>query len=498
MKKNLLITAIFVLIIKISFSLQLTGFFPFSNNLNDLSQNNYSANLVGNCALQENSILLPDDNFSYLNMSPSLLYGLNDLTINFKIKFNNLHSTGTNPTNHIISSSNTNLYEIFYCSYQQNLNKFYVKFNGVTVGFTPNISITTSTWYDITIVKSSGFCKFYLNSILLGSTFTSNNPLFPAKFIIGQEEDCHGGCFAQNQSTAGNLKELVVYDDDLTTEQIINNFNCNLISQASLLNGNLPIGSTAQINVVINNILPTNYLWQTDFGLGFQNLIDLNQYLGSNSNSLNVSNLNFNNHNQNFRVIVSNSLCTDTSLNVVIQLNQTCIKTIYDTTNVTIIDTIFQTVIDSSIVTTYDTIYFNSQDTIFLTVYDTIFQTVYDTIFQTVYDTIFQTVYDTVTIYITDSLITKSNQLTFSENVKYKIFPNPSIGSFTFEISDFALNESYRLIITDNLGRVIYSELLNNAITYVSNKNYSRGIYFIGLINNENKISAIEKLIITD
>ena len=55
------------------------------------------------------------------------------------------------------------------------------------------------------------------------------------------------------------------------------------------------------------------YQWQTDLGIGFQNLNSVGQYSGTSNNTLTVSNVTFSNNNQPFRCIVSSGSCTDTS-----------------------------------------------------------------------------------------------------------------------------------------------------------------------------------------
>jgi hypothetical protein len=55
------------------------------------------------------------------------------------------------------------------------------------------------------------------------------------------------------------------------------------------------------------------YQWQTNLGLGFQNLTDAGQYSGSSTNTLNVSNVTLSNNNQQFRCILNSGSCTDTS-----------------------------------------------------------------------------------------------------------------------------------------------------------------------------------------
>jgi hypothetical protein len=55
------------------------------------------------------------------------------------------------------------------------------------------------------------------------------------------------------------------------------------------------------------------FQWQTDLGVGFQNLTNSGQYSGVNTNTLSVNNVGFNNNNQQFRCIISTTSCSDTS-----------------------------------------------------------------------------------------------------------------------------------------------------------------------------------------
>ena len=73
--------------------------------------------------------------------------------------------------------------------------------------------------------------------------------------------------------------------------------------------------------VVSNNALFTTsssdpnatYQWQTDLGLGFQNLSNAGQYSGATNDTLTVNSVNVGNNKQEFRCVVSSGSCTDTT-----------------------------------------------------------------------------------------------------------------------------------------------------------------------------------------
>ena len=78
------------------------------------------------------------------------------------------------------------------------------------------------------------------------------------------------------------------------------------------VNQNVVINNTAQFTTASSDLLAT-YQWQTDLGVGFQNINSVGQYSGTNKDTLRVANVTMGNNNQPFRCIVSSGACSDTS-----------------------------------------------------------------------------------------------------------------------------------------------------------------------------------------
>jgi len=79
-----------------------------------------------------------------------------------------------------------------------------------------------------------------------------------------------------------------------------------------------PASQTININnnvqfVVVSSDSNATYQWQTNLGLGFQNLNNTGQYSGTTNNTLTVSNVTMSNEDQQFRCIVTSGPCTKTS-----------------------------------------------------------------------------------------------------------------------------------------------------------------------------------------
>jgi hypothetical protein len=95
-----------------------------------------------------------------------------------------------------------------------------------------------------------------------------------------------------------------------TTEVALLQVCGSIQSQPS--NQNTLLSNSAQFSLASSDPNAT-YQWQTNLGLGFQNLTDAGQYSGSATNTLSISNVTLSNNNQQFRCIVNSGSCSDTS-----------------------------------------------------------------------------------------------------------------------------------------------------------------------------------------
>jgi hypothetical protein len=70
-----------------------------------------------------------------------------------------------------------------------------------------------------------------------------------------------------------------------------------------------------RINIVAVDSSDPNstFQWQTDIGVGFQNLNSVGQYSGTTNDTLIVANITLSNNNQPFRCIINSGFCSDTS-----------------------------------------------------------------------------------------------------------------------------------------------------------------------------------------
>ena len=129
--------------------------------------------------------------------------------------------------------------------------------------------------------------------------------------------------------------------------------------------------------------------------------------------------------------------------------------------------------------------------------------TVYDTITTnvTIYDTITTniTTYDTLLVSVTDTLfINTSLGLPAPNNTNtIQVYPNPANDHITIDNGNFALMSNYTLKIENSLGQQVFSSLVNQQQFYIDLNGWSgNGVYFLKLINPQNNIVTIRKIVL--
>lgn len=108
--------------------------------------------------------------------------------------------------------------------------------------------------------------------------------------------------------------------------------NCNNDVSITPQNNTSQTGGSVSFTVTTSDLNPS-FIWQSDFGQGFQTLNNFGNYSGVNTSNLTINNLQLANHLQQIRAISSSGNCIDTSNVATINLTDTCINyiTVTDT-----------------------------------------------------------------------------------------------------------------------------------------------------------------------
>jgi hypothetical protein len=152
----------------------------------------------------------------------------------------------------------------------------------------------------VSILKGNG-----LGGFLTATTFPlSGGPVF----------------LSSNDFNLDGKADLAVIYEYTNYMSILLNCGCQLAVNLQPANQTININNSTQFVVGSSDINAT-YQWQTDLGVGFQNLNSVGQYSGTTNDTLNVSNITMTNNNQPFRCIISSGSCSDTSNIAILTVN---------------------------------------------------------------------------------------------------------------------------------------------------------------------------------
>ncbi|MBM3452277.1 MAG: hypothetical protein FJX84_03940 [Bacteroidetes bacterium] len=491
----------------------LAGWWPFNGNANDESGNLISSTVAG--------ATLDTDRFGTGNNS--YYFDGNDDTIYVNTQQNNITKYSVSAwfkTSHggvILSGRGANgqvglTLRIMNTSLGGQFAgraEFSTDQPGGLVGVMSNNTFNDNQWHHIVGIFDSNIgaispshFKIYVDGNLL-STFndvsqSANSP------INNQTNILFGNQIAWNGATfLGTLDDIGVWNRALTLQEITglyNVINCANNTSINSQTSALTIGSTASFTASTPDPNPS-YIWQSDFGQGFQTLNNFGNYSGTNSPNLNIANVQLANHNQQIRAISTVGNCVDTSNVALLTISNTC------TSNVTIVDTVIvnETIYDTitTHITVYDTLTTNIYDTLTtnLTVYDTITTniTVYDTLTTNIYDTTYITVSDTLLTTVTDTLIINTTLSLPAPNNEHTIliYPNPTSDHITIDNGNYVAMTGYSIKITNSSGQQVFQSPINQAQFYLDLSTWTgNGLYFVELIDPLNNTATVRKIVL--
>ncbi len=186
-------------------------YFPFDTNVNDYSGNENHGIVNGDANVDPGFLEIGYNDDDFIDIPVSALNGLNDFTIAFNFKLNAFNTTGASPTNTFIAGTSAVVEHAFALSYEKSSNAFEIAINNIG-GLIP-ASINENEWYCVSFNWSNDTVTAMLNGILLPDyLILPGDPISVTLLEIGQEIDCTGGCFAENQSLNGSMDNLIIMD----------------------------------------------------------------------------------------------------------------------------------------------------------------------------------------------------------------------------------------------------------------------------------------------
>lgn len=243
----------------------LLAVYSFDGCTDDLTANVNDGVLTGN-ALANTALQIPRDDSSALTLNGAFLNGLTDFSIAFQVNFASFNVVGSpqSPFNTILSGANSTQLDALRLSYDKTANTFRIVINGTTYAVT-GLSLNVQQTYCIEVIRRNNTVDLYLDGVKTGPGATISGPLqiTANALVIGQDQDCLGGCFLDYQSLNGNLNNLRFYDRALAdTEPGAYCADADNEDREEDRTAGLCLGKKVLLDVTLEGRLSATYRWQ--------------------------------------------------------------------------------------------------------------------------------------------------------------------------------------------------------------------------------------------
>ncbi len=423
----------------------LIGWWPFSGNANDESGNGNNGTV--------NGAILTTDRFGYIGKAYSFDGSGDSITTilpaigNFT--FNGWINSSALPSDYpIIYNFNTGLQNnrllllgAAYSAIDQ--GKIFIgDDNGVSNDYQTSFTVNNNNWRMLSVVYdyNSATLKLFVDNNLIVTKSIIGNSNFGGKIKFGNgfSQFTSGNPFYDSKGYVGSIDDIGIWNRALTQQEITDLYNAvNCANNATITpqTNTLTTGNTATFTASTSDPNPS-YLWQCDFGQGFQTLNNFGNYSGTNTANLNIANIQLPNHTQPIRVITTSVNCIDTSNVATISIADTCINTVTDTTLITVTDTL-----------------------------------------------------------LINTNLTGVNP---PNNVNtIKIFPNPANDHITINYGNFSVMNGYLLKIENAIGQQVFQTNITQQSDYLNLTTWGgNGLYFVHIINPQGNTIDIRKIVL--
>jgi hypothetical protein len=176
-----------------------------------------SSPTLGQSGVVGNAVGFGSSTTSRLSIPNTALNGVNSLSISFWIRTTD---TGINTIVSAANGSQSN--EIWMYIYNGQLN---LRYDGGSSSVWNLNSLYDGNWHHIVVVTndSSNQTTVYQDTVSLGTQWKSPSgslSISSGGLLIGQDQDCLGGCFESSQRLVGDLDELYMYNRAITSTEV--------------------------------------------------------------------------------------------------------------------------------------------------------------------------------------------------------------------------------------------------------------------------------------
>ncbi|MFI5173207.1 MAG: LamG-like jellyroll fold domain-containing protein, partial [Chitinophagales bacterium] len=200
--------------------------YKFTDNVDDESGNSFHGTIFADADVTANYLSIGYNDDDFVQIPNEAINGLTEFTLSFNFILNDFNTSGSAPTNTFVAGISASNEHEFAFSYEKSSNGFEIAIHDVG-GIIPAI-INAGQWYCVTFYCSGDSIYAELDGLLLpGSVAVPDAEIEGDFFEIGQELDCVGGCFAENQCLNGAIDNLIITNctDKINCGQVQNAVN---------------------------------------------------------------------------------------------------------------------------------------------------------------------------------------------------------------------------------------------------------------------------------
>jgi len=228
MKSITLFTLLFSLSVGISYAdinESLIAYYPLNGNCLDLSGNENNGTINGATLIEDkfgnndHAYIFQDNAIDHFLLPHSVLNTLQTFSFSAYLTIESF-----NNSNNLVSCARTDHDNSFIIQYNQiDGNGWSLWFGDSQFEFESNSIMDDNQWHHVVIIKQLSIGKLYIDGIKIGNDLTlpeQSLKVDPGGLVIGQDQDCVGGCFVTHQGWEGKIDELRIYGIALSEDKI--------------------------------------------------------------------------------------------------------------------------------------------------------------------------------------------------------------------------------------------------------------------------------------
>lgn len=205
----------------------LVAYYPFCGNANDESGNGNHGTVQG-AILAKDRFGNTDSAYSFkdgpevIYLKPEAMDGLNVFSLSLWLK-TTASFPGNGHFNHFFSAANSSVDNEFLLPLMRQNNS--ISYPCIKGKCLPTIASSTvindGKWHQITYVRSSSLIKVFIDGELNFKWDTApSDTLNVDSLVIGADQDCVGGCWANREDYIGELDDIHIYNRVLSEPEI--------------------------------------------------------------------------------------------------------------------------------------------------------------------------------------------------------------------------------------------------------------------------------------